>query len=145
MKNNIKLIVFLLLLSGCSIDEKNLTEQYKNEIYETEKAFARMAMADGMSAAFLHFAAEDAVLNRNGIIPGRDSIEAWFNSWDQTGLKLDWEPEFVDVSRSGDLGYTYGFYTLTRIDTTDQEVQSKGIFHTVWKRQPDGEWRYVWD
>jgi ketosteroid isomerase-like protein len=21
----------------------------------------------------------------------------------------------------------------------------QGVFHTVWKRQPDGTWKYVWD
>ena len=25
------------------------------------------------------------------------------------------------------------------------EVEYKGIFHTVWKRQSDNSWKYVWD
>ena len=104
-----------------------------------------MAIAEGMSAAFIHFAADDAVLNRNGIISGKDSIKAWFDSWDQTGIKLEWEPDFVDVSKSGDLAYTYGSFTFTRMDTSGVTDQNSGIFHTVWKRQPDGKWRFVWD
>ncbi|MBL7111012.1 MAG: DUF4440 domain-containing protein [Bacteroidales bacterium] len=58
---------------------------------------------------------------------------------------LVWEPEFVDVEESGDLGYTYGSFVFTAKDSTGNDIESKGVFHTVWKRQADGEWRFVWD
>ena len=58
---------------------------------------------------------------------------------------LKWKPDFVDVAASGDLGYTYGHYTYSYIDSTGKAAEDKGIFHTVWKRQPDGNWRFVWD
>ena len=56
-----------------------------------------------------------------------------------------WKPDFVDVSSSGDLGYTYGQYTFIRLDSIGNETASQGIFHTVWKRQSDGNWRFVYD
>ena len=59
--------------------------------------------------------------------------------------KLEWIPDFVDVSASGDLGYTYGKYTITTIDSIGQTIKRGGIFQTIWKRQPDGRWRFVWD
>ena len=58
---------------------------------------------------------------------------------------LVWKPDYVDVSESGDLAYTYGKYTFTSRDSTGRKVVSKGIFHTVWKRQEDGSWKFVWD
>ena len=59
--------------------------------------------------------------------------------------KLIWKPDFVDVSASGDLAYTYGAYTYSYKDSTGAIVEQGGIFHTVWKRQADGGWRFVWD
>ena len=60
-------------------------------------------------------------------------------------IKLEWKPDYIDVSISGDLGYTYGKFTFSAIDTTGKLIESEGIFHTVWKKQEDGSWKYVWD
>ncbi|MFC2138829.1 YybH family protein, partial [Bacteroidota bacterium] len=60
-------------------------------------------------------------------------------------VKLEWKPDYIDVSTSGDLGYTFGKFTFSAKDTTGKLIESEGIFHTVWKRQEDGSWKYVWD
>jgi len=59
--------------------------------------------------------------------------------------QLEWAPDFVDVSSSGDLAYTYGKFTFSFKDSLGNKVENKGIFHTVWKRQSNGEWKFVWD
>lgn len=115
---------------------------------QTEADFARMALEQGLSPAFLAFAAEDAVLMRNNqLVRGREGIRQWFvnRPSDPSQIKLEWTPDFVEVATSGDLGYTYGSYTLTVTDPTGGSLTQTGIFHTVWKRQPDGSWRFVWD
>jgi ketosteroid isomerase-like protein len=43
------------------------------------------------------------------------------------------------------MAYTYGKYTWRSKDTANQNASFSGIFHTVWKRQADGTWKYVWD
>lgn len=43
-----------------------------------------------------------------------------------------------------DLGYTYGHYTYTTVDSTGKRIIYKGIFHSVWKKR-DGVWKFVWD
>ena len=43
------------------------------------------------------------------------------------------------------MAYTYGEYEFTSLDTLGKSKVSKGIFHTVWKRQGDGTWKYVYD
>lgn len=106
-----------------------------------------MVSERGMAEAFVHFAAGDAVLNRNdSLIRGREGIRNFFSGRPRSEHEqLTWEPEFIDVATSGDLAYTYGPYTYANRDTSGQLYESKGIFHTVWKRQTDGSWRYVWD
>ena len=145
MKTLLKITLAILILSSCTSNGKDLTEQYKKEILETEKAFTEMAGTDGILSAFLHYAADDAVLNRGRLVKGKDSIEVWFENWSLPDASLVWEPEFVTVAKSGDLGYTYGSYVFTVKDSTGNDIESKGVFHTVWKKQPNGEWRFVWD
>ena len=120
-------------------------ESWKQEVADTELQFSAMADSLGTQAAFEAFAAEDAVLMRNNtIIKGRKSIADLFKNSDPNA-KLSWGPDFVDVSASGDLAYTYGTYVYSTTDSTGVERNSEGIFHTVWKRQADGSWKYVWD
>lgn len=107
-----------------------------------------MAEKEGVPAAFLAYSASDGVMMRdNQIIKGHSAMDEYFEASRSNPNKvlLTWAPDFVDVASSGDLGYTYGKYTLTITDTLGKEQQAEGIFHTVWKRQADGSWKFVWD
>ena len=143
---------FLILLIGSTLftctqmEKKTDIEAVKKEIIDLEAAFNNMAAKLGLKEAFLAFAAEDAVLNRQGkIVRGKKEIAAYFDNQSLQEVSLTWEPEFVDVAKSGDLGYTYGPYSFTAKDSTGQEIKANGIFHTVWKKQADGSWKYVYD
>jgi len=137
------LITFLLF--SCHTNEEDSIENWKDEIVKTEKEFAQMAEREGISEAFLYYAADDAVLMRNNqLIIGKESIK---ESYDQRyeNVQLSWKPDFVDVAASGDLGYTYGMYEFILTDSLGTPSTSVGIFHTIWKRQKDGSWKFVWD
>lgn len=114
---------------------------------ETEAAFARMASEEGIPEAFLFYAAEEVALLRNErLILGKEALKNSYPSLEKNdNVSLSWKPDFVDVSSSGDMAYTYGKYEYKTIDSLGNENVSKGIFHTVWKRQPDGQWKFVWD
>ncbi|MFH2039489.1 MAG: nuclear transport factor 2 family protein [Chloroflexota bacterium] len=121
-------------------------EKFEQEILDTEIAFARLAREKGIKAAFLAYASEEAVLNReNNLIKGKKEIEKYFSNKVWKNIHLDWRPDFISVSISGDLGYTYGKFTLEDKDDSGQTKKLEGFFHTVWKKEPDGKWRYVWD
>lgn len=138
----------IFVISSCSNQDAGSIEKWKNEIVEAEGDFAAMAESEGIQAAFLYFAAEDAVVNRNNtLLVGREALASYFDE-QPSGVQdehLQWSPDFVDVSHSGDLGYTYGRFTYSYADSTGNRIESRGIFHTVWKRQEDGTWRFVWD
>jgi len=120
-------------------------EKLKSELFKVEKEFCAMAQSEGVKKAFVHFAADSAViLRRNHILKGKTAISQQYETFPGTA-KLEWTPDFADISASGDLGYTYGRYSLTTTDSVGHTSRSEGFFHTVWKRQPDGEWRFVWD
>lgn len=123
-------------------------EKWKKEIVKTEFDFAQLVNKEGIAKAFLAYAAEDAVLMRNNsLIIGIESIRESFKNSNSgsENVSLTWKPDFVEVASSGDLGYTYGKYVYTLIDSSGNEKIDTGIFHTVWKRQSDGKWKFVWD
>ena len=143
-----KVFLILILVSCNSGNDERKIEKWKSEIIQTEGAFAEMAKTEGIPTAFLAYASDDAVLMRNNsLIIGKEAIKKSFGIQDPgTGnVELSWKPDFVDVSRSGDLGYTYGKYTYSVTDSSGAVKLDSGIFHTVWKRQSNGERRFVWD
>ena len=141
------LVVIGLFLNACaSGDNKAGIETAKKEIIQTERDFEAMAREKGLSEAFSFYADSAATLDRGSyLIHGKDSIRLFYLSPKFRHVILEWKPDFVDVSNSADLGYTYGRYTFTSLDSTGKAISSKGYFHTVWKKQPDGNWRFVWD
>ncbi|MBL7905659.1 MAG: nuclear transport factor 2 family protein [Bacteroidales bacterium] len=139
-------ILVILTLScrhnNCGKDMQAL----KQEIEDTERAFARMALDSGIEAAFKAYAAPDAVLKRgNTLVSGYDSIVVYLDKNRHEGAELLWSPDFISVSGSGDLAYTYGGYVYTFPDSSGVIRKQEGFFHTVWKRQPGGDWKFVWD
>ncbi|PKP29383.1 MAG: hypothetical protein CVU01_00240 [Bacteroidetes bacterium HGW-Bacteroidetes-18] len=144
----ITFVVFLISSSCTMKTDKETIEKWKGEILETEKSFAKMTKEEGIQKAFLNYVAEDAVIMRNdNLVIGKSAINVYFKNQPtkNKNVSLSWEPDFVEVAVSGDLGYTYGKYTYSFVDTDGKTVENKGIFHTVWKRQPNGTWKFVWD
>ena len=149
-KKPLYILLIFLLANSCNINnvKNDNIEKWKREITETEQEFSAMAAKEGIQKAFLTFAAEDAVVLRNDtLIKSKESLRNYYNKQEsgQDSVSLTWKPDFVDVSAAGDLGYTYGKYLYTTTDSEGNAKSVEGIFHTVWKRQPDGKWRFVWD
>lgn len=146
MKTYQTIIVIISLLSGC-INQKEKPNP-EVEILTIEQQFKDMAASEGLKKAFLYFADDSAVIVRNNrLYKGKDEIAAYYDEQGNTytQVTLTWEPGFVDVSSCGDLAYTYGNYQFSATTKEGRAVESKGIFHTVWKKGKDRSWRFVYD
>ena len=123
-------ILALLVFNSCS--QNTPLKPVKEEIIATEIAFAKMAKEVGLKEAFLEFAADSAVLNRNGkILRGKQQIANYFDSQTLQNVSLEWEPEFVEVAKAGDMAYTYGPFTFSAISVEREPKTASGYFHTV--------------
>jgi len=139
------LVLLVPFLWGC---QPSKTEsELKAEILEAEKAFQKMTTEKGISEAFYVFVDENAVIKRENdtLIIGKNNIKAYYANKSLENAEVIWSPDFIEVSQSGDMAYTYGKYLWKLKDSTGNIQEFKGVFHTVWKRQPDGSWKYVWD
>ena len=145
MKTSILLIHIIVCCIGCG--HSKIQEEIKNEIFLTEKAFEKMTTEKGIAEAFYYFADDKAVIKRENdtLIMGKENIKFYYEEKGLNDATVNWTPDFIDVSISGDIGYTYGKYNWKIKDIDGNIVEYKGVFHTVWKRQKDNSWKYVWD
>ncbi len=111
------------------------------DLLAVDRAFNDFAQEHGTGAAFLAFCAPDAVMLRIGRDPaiGAGGIAAAFAG--REGEKtLTWTPVRAEIAASGDLGYTFGSWSIP-----GQDRAVHGVYVSIWKRQPDGTWRWVLD
>jgi ketosteroid isomerase-like protein len=116
------------------------------EVATMEDAFCAMAKSQGLLAAFRHFAAPDVAFIDTDPRKwrGEAAVQERIGP-DQPGVSLTWSASFTDVSDDGTLGYNYGRYEMRAPGPDGKEKVRTGWFLTIWKRQPDGTWKYVMD
>jgi len=120
-------------------------EQQKTALMDADKAWSQTTT--DVEKVMSYFAA-DASMSPQGmpIAEGHDAIKkAITGMMAMPGFTLTWEATKADVGASGDLGYTVGAYMLTVNDAAGTPVTEKGKYVTVWKKQPDGQWKVVQD
>jgi ketosteroid isomerase-like protein len=123
------------------------TVKIKADIEKAEKDFEKMAAEKGIAEAFWYFAADSAVIKRENdtLIIGKENIRNYYSAPFYKNAKVKWAPDFVAVSDHGDMAWTYGKYDWQSTDSAGKTASFNGIFHTVWKKQADGSWKYTWD
>jgi ketosteroid isomerase-like protein len=150
MKKIIQLILVsqVLLLTSCSAGLiKTAKEELKTKIKLTENNFQKTLIEKGAAEAFYLYAADNAVIKRENdtLIVGKEAIKKYYSSLLYKNAIAQWEPDYIDISEDGTMAYTFGKYRWTITDSDGEVTIYKGVFHTVWKREPDGSWKYVWD
>jgi len=136
-----------LFYCACKIGTSNFREEGKKQIARAEKDFEKMAAEKGIAEAFSYYADSSAVIRRrnDSLIKGREAIRNFYSDGYFKTATLKWSPDFIDVAEKGDMGYTFGKFTRLSKDSSGRVSEITGTFHTVWKKQKDGSWKYVWD
>ena len=134
-------IIVSISLAGCAQERDR--EPELADLLETDRRFSELSVEKGAYEAFDRFMVEDAVLYRDRAHPirGRAAIRESMTG----GGTLRWEPFFADISESADLGYTLGEYAYTVADSLGVLRTSTGYYVSIWKRQLDGGWKFVFD
>lgn len=133
----------VLCMAGCT--QRVDLDAAKESLLETDREFARAAIQEGVAAAFNRFMADEATVFRPNDLPfvGREAILELMSQ--SPAGSLSWEPYFVEVSASADLGYTLGQYTFTAEGAEEGDQPIRGHYLTIWKKQADGNWKLVFD
>jgi ketosteroid isomerase-like protein len=111
---------------------------------DTELAFAHLSAEQGTRPSFIAFIDDDGILFRPRAVKGKQWMtEHPVPASDKRPL-LSWYPTVAEVARAGDIGYTTGPWEY-KADLHDAKAVAWGNFLTVWKRQPDGSWKFAID
>ena len=116
------------------------------ELMAVDRDFARLSLEIGAHESFLAYIDDSCVLlrpNRQPVI-GRKKIEEMYSKPD-TSFTLKWEPLFAEIAESGDLGYTYGIYTVEMDSPEGNSVTRDGTYVTIWRKDANGNWKFVLD
>jgi uncharacterized protein (TIGR02246 family) len=125
----------------------NKHEEDESAIREIEIE-AKKAAAIRDLERYICFYADDASLFWPGtpLVTGKDAIRELMNAFfAMPSFSLSFQTLKVQVSQSGDLAYSYGINTVTFTDPNGNAVSDKGKYVTVYKKQPDGNWKVTAD
>ena len=139
--------VIALMASACNqpVDTRNADVQ---ALKDNEAQWNLDWAARDADKVAAHYA-EDSVLIAPGspATSGKAAIAgALRQMMADPAISLKFQASKVDVSKSGDVGYTQGSYLLTVTDSqTKQVINDHGSYVTVYRKQPDGTWKAVSD
>jgi ketosteroid isomerase-like protein len=129
-------------LSGLagSRDEEELFQSGLDDLMARDREFASVAAREGVGAAFAAFAADDAkvFLARQPVLIGHTAIASQYAGWNDA-VKLSWAPDGADLSARGDMGLTWGRWSIKE----DGKPEISGKYVTTWRRDGEGAWKYT--
>lgn len=127
-------IVAMFMASGCATLNK---QALRESLLESDKQWSVVAAGDDIERV-VEYWTDNAVVYTAGRLPiaGKDALRAFVRkNRSIPGFSLTWEPTEAIVSRTGDLGFTLGPYTLTVPGQEGKLVTQRGHYICVWKRE----------
>jgi len=104
-------------------------------VVAAERAFAADGLALGVRDAFLKHSAPEAIVFQPDVARVHDTFPKL--PANKGGPPLAWWPLWAGIAASGDLGFTTGPYTVGG--------KPGGYYFTVWRKQADGGWKWIYD
>jgi len=131
-----------VLLTAFVTAQEAVTPELQS-LVDAERAFAKAATVKGIRDSFLEFFADDAIAFGPAPVPAKDRLRAQ-KPQPFSVAELTWEPRTGDVAASGELGWLTGPSTF--VDRSAAEPRPRyGNYLSVWRKQPDGQWRVFID
>jgi ketosteroid isomerase-like protein len=136
--------LFPLLLS-CSRTPPDTRDADVKALKDYQEEWYRILEAKDVEKLAAGFEDDGVVVTPTGaVLKGKD-LTMW-RQFVSSGGSLRGNVSRVEVSKSGDLGYIWGFYTATTIDPNSRTpIVKKGSYLTVYKKQPGGPWKIAVD
>ncbi len=132
------------LLSACfKKNEKKNNDVSKAEMIAAEISFSTLSREKGTRKALMEYIDSNGVLLRPNSFPlvGADAVD-FISQANDTAYIMTWHPKGGSIAASGELGYSYGIYSVT---PKNKDTVMQGTYVNIWKKQPDGKWKLVLD
>jgi ketosteroid isomerase-like protein len=109
------------------------------QVKAAETAFAQTMAARDLDAFAVHVADEALFFGKTDVLRGKAAVVAgWKAFFEGPDAPFSWAPERVEVLDSGTLAISTG-------PVKNPAGAVVGTFNSIWRREPDGRWRVVFD
>lgn len=111
----------------------------KQQVFAAESTFAA-TFARRDTAGFAALVAPDAVFfGRKSVMRGKAAVlDGWRALLLEPTPPFSWKPDVIEVAESGNLAFSSG-------PVYNAEGRHSNNFNSIWRREPDGSWRIVFD
>lgn len=121
-------------------------EGLRELLMQLDRDFDDMTSKSGVDGWVSYFAEDGVVVTSKSDIKGKEAIRSEMSKvFSLKDFSLRWEPIDAQVSDGGDLGFTYGKYKRSYIDSEGKLISSTGKYTSIWKKQVDGSWKIILD
>jgi len=137
------IILMALLLSCKPGDIRYESQEDVQSLLDAEKKASDLSQREGFTKAMLASVSDSAVLLRAKHAPIKGAaIKAYLENDTDTAYTITGVADKAVVAASGELGYTYGTYTLRM--KKDGSIH-QGTYATIWQREKKGGWKMLLD
>ncbi len=114
----------------------------RSVLLKEESCFAQKARTEGLSEAYILYAAEDVRVYRDGLAPllGKAALLKLVSS---SSRRYSWGQVDAVVSSTGDIGYVFGGSEGVSADRSAPFESSSYL--RIWRKLTGGQWRIVLD
>jgi ketosteroid isomerase-like protein len=137
----------ILLMAATSSQAQKKHSTRESAIRAADQGWARVFGAKDLRGS-LEFCTNDAsfMAPNAPVAVGKDAIGKSFAAFfTLSDVKITWHPIRIEVARSGELGYSTGVYDMSFKDPAGKTLTDRGKYVTVWKKQPNGRWKVIYD
>jgi ketosteroid isomerase-like protein len=140
----VPIITLLTLITSCKPhDVRYESQEDVQSLLDAEKKASDLSQKEGFTKAMLASASDSAVLLRPEQTPIKGAaIKAYLMNEPDSAYTITWAADKAVVAASGELGYTYGTYTM-RIKK-DGSIR-RGTYATIWQREQKNGWKMLLD
>jgi ketosteroid isomerase-like protein len=127
--------------------KQNRNKREVNDLLAADAAWLKAYQSKDVAATAGFYAPEGAMLAPNRpALSGKHALTKFIaKSFTLRDYDIIWHPQKAQVARSGELGYTSGSYEMSFRQPRKKLFFDKGKYLMVWKKQPDGAWKVLFD
>lgn len=109
------------------------------QVFAAESSFAATMAKRDLEGFAMFLSSEAVFFGDTAALRGKAAVvEGWRRFFAGPVAPFSWKPEVIEVLSSGTLALSSGA-------VQDPNGNPVGTFNSIWRREPDGNWRIIFD
>lgn len=145
LRNLNRCVLAAALAAGAAMTSPALADDVSAQIADLDQKWVQALKKGDLEWVEAVYLSDGLLLPPNAPpVEGSSAIvEVWKSYSELPNVAIDFGPDRVEASSSGDMAYDYGWYTFA-FDSDNGRVEDKGKYVVVWKNV-DGTWKVAAD